>query len=61
LKYFFRKFTTTVATNIINIIEEPGNDWLRFKLHKTDRVDVAQYCGYFALTFSPWERGQICN
>jgi hypothetical protein len=59
LKYFFRTFTTTVATNMINILEGTGNDWLRLKLHKTDRVYVAQYCGYFALNFSPLKRGQI--
>jgi hypothetical protein len=58
---FFRKFTTTVTTYMINVLEGTVNDWLRFKLHKTDRVDIGQYCGYFALPFSPWERGQMCN
>jgi hypothetical protein len=44
---------TTVATNLINILEGIVNDWLGFKLHKTDSVDLAQYCGYFVLPFSP--------
>jgi len=52
---------TTVETNMINIIEGTGSDWLRFKLHKTDRVDLAQYCGYLALPLSTWELGEICN
>jgi hypothetical protein len=60
-KYFSRKFMTTLATNMINIIEGTGNDWLRFKLHKTDCVNVAQHFDYFALPFSPWKSGQIYN
>jgi len=41
----FQKIYQTVATNMVNILEGTGNDWLTFVLRKTDRVDEAQYCG----------------